>query len=69
MDELYSFYDSILNINNVDKKDIIISIVNKDKEKLLQNSNSIDGFCKYIANQITYEIRRFLPGVHLTLRN
>ena len=65
MNELYSFYSSILNIDNADKKETIMNIVAKEKYKLLQSTNSVEGFCKYIANQIEYEIKRCVQGVHV----
>lgn len=52
MDDVYSFYDSILNIGNKNNKDLIIKIVKEEKNRLLRETNDLSGFCKYIASQI-----------------
>ena len=61
--DLDSFYNSILNIGNKDKYNDIVKIVKKEKTKLLESAASLDGFCKYLANQIEYEIKTNLSGV------
>ena len=61
--DLESFYNSILNIGNKDKYNDIVKIVKEKKARLLENTDSLDGFCKYLANQIEYEIKTNLSGV------
>ena len=61
--DLESFYNSILNIGNKDKYNDIVKIVKEEKARLLENTDSLDGFCKYLANQIKYEIKTNLSGV------
>ena len=49
--DLESFYNSILNIGNKDKYNDIVKIVKEEKARLLENTDSLDGFCKY-SNRI-----------------
>ena len=54
--DLYSFYNSILNIGNT-SKEVIIKIVLEEKKKLEDKTSNLDGFCKYIANQIDVRLK------------
>lgn len=55
---LYDFYNSILNIGNSDKLDVIKKIVSEEKEKLLTHTDSLEGFCIYIASQIEDKLKQ-----------
>ena len=54
--DLYSFYNSILNIGNT-SKEVITKIVLEEKKKLEDKTSNLDGFCKYIANQIDVRLK------------
>ena len=56
MVDINSFYNSILNIDTRDKTKDIKNIVLEEKRKLTDQVEELDGFCKYIANQIKYQI-------------
>lgn len=58
MEDIYSFYHSILNIKNEDQKEKIKNIVKREKEKLLSKVKSLDGFCIYIASQIQDQLSK-----------
>ncbi len=58
MEDIYSFYRSILNIKNEDQKEKIKNIVKNEKEKLLSKVESLDGFCIYIASQIQNQLNK-----------
>lgn len=64
MSELNNFYNSILNINNKNQKEEIIRIVLEERKDLSNHVNQLDGFCKYLANQIACRINREISGVH-----
>lgn len=64
MNDLDKFYNSILNINNKDHYEEIKDIVLEEREDLSTRVDQLDGFCKYLANQIEYRIRQEIPGVH-----
>lgn len=57
MENIYSFYNSILNIANVDKQDVIRKVVLEEKSKLLKEADSLEGFCIYIAVQIEHRLQ------------
>ncbi len=65
MADLYSFYNQILNIDKKDKTEKIKNIVLEEKQKLGNQVDNLDGFCKYIANQIKFQISTTLSGVHV----
>ena len=67
MNDISDFYDSILNIGNIDKFEKIKEIVNIERKKLLNQVNELDGFCKFIANQIECDIKENISGVKTTL--
>lgn len=69
MTDINSFYNSILNINRKDRKEEIKGIVLEEKSKLIDQVERMDGFCKYIANQIKYQISTSLSGVHVYYLN
>lgn len=50
--DIKEFYNSILNINDIDKSQIVKTIVSEEKEKLSLMVDDFSGFCKYITNQI-----------------
>ena len=52
MSDLNSFYNSILNLRQIDVFDTIKNIVLEEKTKLSNYTNDLTGFCKYIASQI-----------------
>lgn len=54
--DIKDFYNSILNIMDSDKENIIKQIVLEEKENLSLQVNDFSGFCKYIANQIKYRL-------------
>lgn len=58
MNDIYSFYNSILNIGNADRQDIIKKTVLKQRAKLLEYADCLDGFCIYIAAQIEEDLRQ-----------
>jgi hypothetical protein len=58
MSSINSFYNSILNIDNSDKKEIIKGVVKQEKEKLLNKVDDLSGFCKYIASKIEYKLTK-----------
>lgn len=58
MSDIYSFYSSILNIVNEDKFGIIQKTVLEEKEKLLEEVDSLEGFCIYIATQIESRLKQ-----------
>lgn len=64
MDDLSDFYNSILNINGKDKEDEIRRVVLEEKEDLSRRTDELDGFCKYLANQIECRINEEISGVH-----
>lgn len=67
MNDINNFYDSILNIGNIDKFEKIKEIVNIERKKLLNQVDELDGFCKFIANQIECDIKENISGVKTTL--
>lgn len=67
MNDINNFYDSILNIGNVDKFENIKQIVNVERKKILSQVDELDGFCKFIANQIECDIKENIAGVKITL--
>lgn len=69
MVDINSFYNSILNIDTRDKTKDIKNIVLGEKRKLTDQVEELDGFCKYIANQIKYQISVKLSGVHVYYLN
>lgn len=69
MVDINSFYNSILNIDTRDKTKDIKNIVLEEKRKLTDQVEELDGFCKYIANQIKYQISLKLSGVHVCYLN
>lgn len=69
MVDINSFYNSILNIDTRDKTKDIKSIVLEERRKLTDQVEELDGFCKYIANQIRYQISLKLSGVHVYYLN
>lgn len=58
MGNINEFYNSILNIRNVDKEENIIEIISSEKEKLLKQTNNLVGFCKYLASAIELRLRQ-----------
>ena len=56
MTSLNEFYQSILNIKQQDQKDVIQFIITKEKNLLLNQVSSLDGFCIYLAHQIQNEL-------------
>jgi len=56
MDNISEFYNSILNINGKDKEEEIKRIVREEKEDLSGRTDELDGFSKYLANQIKCRI-------------
>ena len=55
MKDIYSFYNSILNIANKNSEAVektVREITQEETEKVLDLSPSLDGFCKYLASQI-----------------
>lgn len=69
MADINSFYNSILNINKNNRKEEIKNIVLIEKNKLADQVKILDGFCKYIANQIHYQISTKLSGIHVYYLN
>lgn len=67
MNDISDFYDSILNVGNIDKFEKIKEIVNIERKNLLNQVNELDGFCKFIANQIECDIKENISGVKTTL--
>ena len=67
MNDISDFYDSILNVGNIDKIEKIKEIVNIERKNLLNQVNELDGFCKFIANQIECDIKENISGVKTTL--
>lgn len=65
MSDLNDFYNSILNIDTRNKDSNIKKIVLEEKEKVLQEVKSLEGFCKYLANQIEYRLKKEVPGIHV----
>lgn len=57
MNNIYSFYNSILNIQDEDQKETIQSIVLKEKESVLSQVDFLDGLCVYMALQIQNKLR------------
>ena len=57
MENINDFYNSILNIRDVDYSDKIKSIVLQEKRKLESKITDTTGFCKYIASQIENKLR------------
>lgn len=64
MNDLYNFYNSILNISGKDRKEDILKIVLEERNKLLGSTQTLEGFCKYLASQIEYRIKKEVGGVH-----
>lgn len=64
MGDLYSFYNSILNISGKDIREDILKIVLEERKKLSDSTNMLDGFCKYLASQIEYRIKKEVDGIH-----
>lgn len=64
MDNISEFYNSILNINGKDKEEEIKRIVREEKEDLSGRTDELNGFCKYLANQIKCRINEEMSGVH-----
>ena len=64
MNDLNEFYNSILNINNKDYFEEIKRIVIEERTEVNTMVDQLDGFCKYLANQIEYRIKKEIPGVH-----
>lgn len=58
MNDFSEFCQRILNIDSRDKKEIIQKVVDEEKKDLLLHSENIEGFCKYIANQILYRLQK-----------
>ena len=58
MTDFNTFANSLVNITNENKKGKIIRIVEQEKKKLLEKVDSLEGFCKYIASQIEYELKK-----------
>ena len=58
MGELQSFYQSILNIRQQDKREIINRIVLDERDQLLNQVKDMAGFCKVIASQIEDRLRK-----------
>ncbi len=69
MVDINSFYNSILNIDTRDKTKDIKNIVLEERRKLTDQVEELDGFCKYIANQIKYQISVKLSGVNVYYLN
>ncbi len=63
MNNYNNFVSSILNIKNEDKKQKIIKIVQQEKKKLLEKVESVEGFCKYLAAQIEYNLKQIDPSI------
>lgn len=57
MDDLKSFYNSILNIRNQGRIDLIEEIVSRQRKELMALIDDVDGFCKYIARAIYEELK------------
>ncbi len=57
MDDLTSFYYSILNIRNHERIGLIHEIVNKQRRELKELVDDVEGFCKYIASAIYEELK------------
>ena len=54
---LNDFYNSILNIgNNKDYEPVILNIVSSEVANLSKHTDSIDGFCKYLAEKISIKL-------------
>lgn len=59
MKDIYSFYNSILNIANKNTESVektVKEITQEETEKVLALSPSLDGFCKYLASQIKKQL-------------
>lgn len=65
MDDLKDFYNSILHINRKDFENEIKKIVKEETEDLISKSNELDGFCRYLANQIECRINEEIGGVDI----
>lgn len=48
----------ILNIRDRDYSEIIQQIVLKHRNDLLEKTNDLTGFCKYLANQIELDLKQ-----------
>lgn len=54
---LNDFYNSILNIgSNKDYEPVILNIVSSEVANLSKHTDSIDGFCKYLAEKISIKL-------------
>lgn len=57
MNDLYSYFDSILHIGIVNRN-IIVDIVSKEYYELSTRVSDFSGFCKYLAIQIMDSLRK-----------
>lgn len=51
------YIQKMLNIRDIDFSQKIATIVTEEKHSLLTNADNLDGFCKYIANQIDVRLK------------
>lgn len=65
MNDLNMFYNTILNINDKDYEEEIRKIVLEERTDLLTRVKKLDGYCKYLANQIEYRIKEEIGGIHI----
>ena len=57
MENINDFYNSILNIRDIDYSQLIENITIEEKNKLLEKTSDLTGFCKYLASQINLRLR------------
>ncbi len=67
MNELQFFYKSILNIGYTDMYASIERIVLEEYQKVLKVVEEPEGFCKIVAINILYRLKRELVGVNITM--
>lgn len=58
MNLMDDFYQKILNIENREIEEIVKSIVLFEKNKVLEKSDFLDGYCKYLCHQIKEELKK-----------
>lgn len=67
MSDLQSFYKSILNIGNANMYDSIKRIVLEEYKNVLDVVKDPEGFCRVVANNIEYRLKRELVGVNVVV--
>ena len=58
MTNINDFYNSILNIRDMDYSQLIENITIEEKNKLLEKVSDLTGFCKYLASQINIRLKQ-----------